>query len=288
MKAGVIGLGRMGRPISSRLLVAGHEVAVLDIVATLRSELEALGARWMTTPRELAASCELILLSLPGPEEVEAVMQGPDGVLAGAALGSIVLQTSTISPKQSGELAISCASLGVDFLDAPVSGGVEGAKTGTLSVMVGGGALVLERARPLLTAFSDRVFHMGEAGTGSSMKLVIQATYMSQLAAFMEAVGLGREAGLPMKQMLEVLADSSAHHPTIGKRYDKLLSDDLSPRVAVRAGLKDMELVRGFAADLGLEPAVLTAAARDFAATAAAGHGHQDLIALARLRSRKQ
>ena len=287
MNVGVIGLGRMGRPIAGRLLSAGHAVAVRDVVATAREELEAAGARWMATPRELAAASELVLLSLPGPAEVEAVMNGRDGLLAGAGKGGIVLQTSTISPKQSRELAAACAARDVDFLDAPVSGGVEGAKSGALSVIIGGSAAVLDRARPVLAAFTERVFHMGEAGTGSSMKLVIQATYMSQLAAFMEAVGMGREAGLPMAQMLAVLAESSAHHPTIGKRYDKLLADDLSPRVEVRAGLKDMELVREFAADLGLEPAVLAAAAADFAASSAAGHAHQDLIALARLQSRR-
>jgi 2-hydroxy-3-oxopropionate reductase len=287
MKLGVIGLGRMGLPIAGRLLAAGHQLSVLDVVAAPRAQLEAAGARWMATPRDVATASELVLLSLPGPAEVDAVMQGPDGVLAGAARGGIVLQTSTISPKQSRELAAACGARGVDFLDAPVSGGVEGAKFGTLSVIIGGSAAVLKRARPVLAAFTERVFHMGEAGTGSSMKLVIQATYMSQLAAFMEAVGMGREAGLPMKQMLAVLAESSAHHPTIGKRYDKLLADDLSPRVEVRAGLKDMELVREFASDLGLAPAVLSAATEDFAASARAGHARDDLIALTRLQNRK-
>lgn len=288
MKVGVIGLGRMGRPMAGRLIAAGHAVAVLDVVSAPRAELEAAGARWLATPREVAAASELVLLSLPGPQEVDVAVRWPDGVLAGAARGCIVLQTSTISPRQSGELAAACAACGVDFLDAPVSGGVEGAKAGTLSAIIGGDAQVLERARPVLAAVTGRVFHMGDAGAGSSMKLVIQATYMSQLAAFMEAVGMGREAGLPMERMLAVLAESSAHHPTIGKRYDKLLADDLSPRVEVRAGLKDMELVSEFASDLGLEPAVLAAATADFAASAAAGHAHQDLVALARLQTRKR
>lgn len=283
MKVGVIGLGRMGGPIAGHLMRGGHQLFIRDVRPEACAPLAAQGARVLDSPAEIARHAEVILTSLPGPKEVEATMTGADGILAAIAPGALVLATSTVAPEQSRRHFELVREKGAAHLDAPISGGVEGAINGTLTVMVGGEAEAFARARPLLECFGRAVFHLGAAGAGNDMKLIIQMMFGSMLAIFMEGVALSEAMGLKIDRMLEILATSSAHHPSIGHRYDKIIADDLSPRSPLSMFAKDLALVRERCHEAGLEaPMVETIAAR-YADAMAAGLGDRDVIALRRL-----
>src|SRR5262245_62652053 len=172
MRVGVIGLGIMGAPMARNLLRAGHEVVVHGRRRAHVDPLVALGARAADTPAAVAAGVEAVLTCLPDGPDVELVVTGPDGVLAGAARDLVVIDTSTIAPDTARTLAARCAEAGVGFLDAPVSGGEQGAIAGTLSIMVGGDAAAYERAAPVFAAIGKTVTHMGASGQGQMTKLV--------------------------------------------------------------------------------------------------------------------
>lgn len=161
MRVGVIGLGIMGAPMARNLLRAGHEVVVRGRSRGRIEPLIALGAREAASPAVLARDVEVVLTSLPDGPDVEQVVAGPEGVLAGASPGLLVIDTSTIAPDVARALAERAAASGVDFLDAPVSGGQQGAVDGTLSIMVGGAAGAVTRARPVLDARSSDLDRMG-------------------------------------------------------------------------------------------------------------------------------
>lgn len=280
MAVGVIGLGRMGGPMAQRVLAAGHRVQVYDIRAAAREALAAAGATVCRDPSELAAAADVVITSLPGPEEVEHVMRRPDGVLAAVRPNTVVVETSTIGPAQSQALAADLAARGACYLDAPVSGGVEGAVSGTLAVMVGGNAAALERVKPVLECFGKPIFHLGPVGAGNSMKLVIQAVFLSQVAAFLEAVALGQDSGIALPRILEVIAASSAHQPTIGKRYEKMIAADLTPRFEVRAALKDLSLAQDWCRQIGGRTDIMNSVVSAYGRAVEAGLSEKDLIAL--------
>lgn len=283
MKVGVIGLGRMGGPIALHLIAGGHQVFVRDVRAEACAPLAAQGARVLHSPAEVAAQAEVILTSLPGPSEVEATMTGVDGILSAIAPGSLVLATSTVAAEHSRRHAQLLATKGAVHLDAPISGGVEGAEAGTLTVMVGGEAQAFSRARPLLECFGREIFHVGPAGAGNDMKLIIQMMFGSMLAIFMEGVALSEAMGLELERMLQILGTSSAHHPSIGRRYDKIIAGDLSPRSPLSMFAKDLALVRERCQGAGLEAPLVEAVAARYAGAMAAGLGAKDVIALRRL-----
>ena len=283
MNIGIIGLGRMGEPMAHRLLGAGYRVRAFDVDDARRQPIEACGASWHASPADIAAVSEAIVLSVPGPAEVDAVIRGATGVLAGAKRGSVIIQTSTIGPPQSRQLAALCDAQGLHFLDAPISGGVEGAQAGTLVIMVGGDPAALERVRPALASFGKGIHHLGAAGTASAMKLVIQSIFLSQMAVFMESVAMGQAAGLSVDAMLDIIADSSAHHPAIGKRYAKLRDDDLTPRLTVNAALKDLGLAMATWSELGMDASVVGASTDAYRRTEEAGFGGKDVVALRKI-----
>ncbi len=261
--------------MARHIVAAGHQVHVYDPrPATVP------GAAACGSSSEVAALSDIVVTSLPGPAQVEAVMHE---VLGAIRRDAVVVETSTIGPAQSQALAAQFAARGAAYLDAPVSGAVEGAVAGTLAVMVGGDAAALERARPVLQCFGQHIFHLGPVGAGNSMKLVIQAVFLSQVAALVEAVAVGREAGIPMESLLAVIAVSSAHHPGIGKRYEKLIADDLTPRFEVQAALKDLKLAQEWAHQLGCDADLLDAATRAYGRAAVAGFFAQDLIAVGKV-----
>ena len=172
MKIGFIGLGHMGCPIAGCILKAGYELTVYDIRIEAAQALEAQGAVRAGSPREVAIRSEVVLTSLPGPEEVKAVVLGEDGVFAGLNEGGGYIDTSTNAPATMRKISEIGASRGFHVLDAPVSGGIFGAKDGTLSVFVGGRQEDYDQYLGLLRTFGDTVVHMGPAGSGNVTKLV--------------------------------------------------------------------------------------------------------------------
>src|SRR5215470_7720192 len=164
MRVGVIGLGIMGAPIARNLLRAGHALTILSRTRARMEPLVAAGAAAAGSPAEVARAVEAVVTSLPDTPDVEQVVTGCEGVLAGAQAGLVIIDTSTIAPDAARALAARAAAAGVAFLDAPVSGGEQGAIAGTLSIMVGGDAAAVARAQPILEAIGGRVTHMGGPG----------------------------------------------------------------------------------------------------------------------------
>jgi len=207
---GMIGLGAMGAPICRRLMAAGHEVTVFDVNTGVASAWRAGGAGFVASPAEVAGATRIVLLSLPGPDEVEAVVTGPGGLLSAARRDDVIIDLSTNAYATVRSMADKAAAAGVHFVDAPVSGGVAGAVKGRLAVMAGGEAAVIARIEPVLAAFAARVFHAGPAGMGTMAKLVNNQIFLAAATAVQEGFVLAAKAGFESGQLLEILKASSA------------------------------------------------------------------------------
>ena len=204
---GFIGLGAMGAPIARRLLEAGHALVVSDISRAQADEWASAGAVFASTPAEVAGACRTIFMSLPGPREVEAVV---DGLMSGAQRGDVVVDLSTNAYATVVALAERLAKAGVTFIDAPVSGGVAGAVRGKLAVMAGGDAAAIGALAPVFQAFAARVFHVGDSGKGTIAKLVNNQVFLSAAVAVQEGFVLAAKAGLDSDTLLEIVKASSA------------------------------------------------------------------------------
>lgn len=274
MRVGLIGVGRMGAPMARNILKAGHTLAAFDVNA---DALSGIDAQRCASAAEVARQADIVLTSLPGPKQVEAVMAEIEPAVAS---GTIVADTSTTSPEQSRRMAARFAAKGVAYLDAPISGGVEGAIKGSLTVMVGGDKAAFERAKPVLAAIGADIHHIGGSGAGNGIKLIIQMIFMTYVATFMEGLALADRLGVPTETALKVIGTSSAGRPDLSKRFEKILADDLSPRSEVGLGLKDLTLAHTLCDAEKLDAVITRAALQSFTLAADAGYKDKDLIAL--------
>jgi 3-hydroxyisobutyrate dehydrogenase len=204
-----LGLGAIGRPMAERV-AARHPLVVWNRTAARAEALaRATGAVAAASPRAAASGADVVITCLPTSAEVEQLLEGPDGLLAGLARGALLVDCTSGDPATSRRLAARLAAHGAAFLDAPVSGGTNGAAAGTLTVMVGGDAASLERARPVLASFGARIAHMGPVGTGHAMKAVNNALLAVNILAVGEGLAALVRAGVPARAALEVLNASS-------------------------------------------------------------------------------
>jgi 3-hydroxyisobutyrate dehydrogenase-like beta-hydroxyacid dehydrogenase len=247
-RIGFVGLGQMGGPMTRRLRAAGHDLVVHDVREEAFAALVAQGAEAAGSPAEVAARTEVVLVSLPTPEVVRAVALGPNGLIHGSAIRTYV-DLSTTGQAVAAEVAGALAERGIVTLDAPVSGGVRGAREGTLAVMAAGPAAALERVRPLLEVFG-RVFHVGERpGLGQLMKLANNFLSATAIVATAEAVVLGVKGGLDPAIMLAVINASTGRNTA---------SEDKFPRQVLSG-----EYAAGFTTGLLTKDLGLCAAAAD-------------------------
>ena len=279
MRAGFIGLGRMGLPMATRIAAAGHGVFAYDVLPEKR-QLLIPGVSYCPSAATAAAGADVVVTSLPGPMEVSDVVLGTGGVLSTLPPSAVLIETSTIGPDLSRAIASELTPRDICYLDAPVSGGARGATDGTLVAMVGGAGETLERVRPIISCFASSIFHLGPVGAGNTMKLMIQSIFLSQMASFLESVSLGQRSGIPLELLLDVVAASSAHHPAIGTRYEKLKSADLTPLFEIGSAVKDMSLVEELWSNLEMLPPTLASALSEYRSAAAGGYAGADLIAV--------
>ena len=240
MRAGFIGLGNIGKPLAGRLPPAGFETSVFDLDETPVRELVAGGAVAARSPREVAERSDVIGICVPEDRHVRAVMSGPEGLLAGAKPGVVVLIHSTILPATAEDLGREAASRGVALLDACVTGGEHRARQGTCTYLVGGDAGALEKARPFLEASSERIIHAGPLGNGAKLKLCLNVmTYLQWTAAF-EPFKLAQAIGLPT-EVLEAAGKANGQLTELMIQYlaSLKLPDD------ARRGEGYQKLVRG-------------------------------------------
>lgn len=279
MKIGLVGLGHMGRPMAARLAAAGFPLTVWNRTP---GRAVAAGATVAMSPQELAAASDVVITMLADGAAVRAVLSGPDGVLAAARPGTIVIDMSTIGPQAARDLAAEAATQDVVFLDAPVSGSVALAEQGTLTAMVGGPPDAVERVRPVLATLTKAQFHLGPAGAGAAMKLAVNILIAASNQAIAEALTLAESAGLRRADAYDVLAASAVASPFVSYKREAYLHPDTAP-VAFTAALmrKDLDLALSVAAPAGLALPV-AGAARDYLdAACAAGYSDADFACVA-------
>jgi 3-hydroxyisobutyrate dehydrogenase len=204
-RLGIIGVGRMGGAMWQRLHGLGHTAAVFDASADALAALAADGAEPAVSPRDLASHVDTIICSLPRSDDVELALLGDDGVAAGAKPGTLVIDTTSGTPSQTREIAEDCANRDLAYVDAGVSGGVHGAVHGALNIMVGGTEDVVAAATPVLELLGQKIWHCGPSGTGHAMKTVLNLANQGKMLLEIEALLVGRAAGLDAEQMMDVL-----------------------------------------------------------------------------------
>ena len=252
MRIGFVGLGMMGKPIAVNLVKAGHDVTVVNRSQGKVQELAAMGARAGTTPAQAAADADVIALCLSGEDTIDLVMRGPDGVLAAARPGAVVLDHSTVSPEFARALADSCAARGVAYLDAPVSGTGQVAWDGKLTVMVGGDADAFARVRPALDAVSAHAALLGPVGSGNLAKLMNNMVADAYQIGIMEAFVLGAKLGMDVGALCDVMRTASAQTRQIARIGPKILDRNFAQTSRLGGHARGQERMRALAEQAGL------------------------------------
>src|SRR5713226_3330745 len=274
-KIGFVGLGAMGQRMARRLLNSGFKLFVYDHTSRKTAELAASGAIVAPTLRQLARKSEVIVSCLPNDEAVLSVYQGPEGVLACANPGSIVIEMSTVSPDTSRMLHRMGIERGIEVLDVAISGSTPAAEQGTLTLLGGGDANVFEACQPIFSAVASQYFHLGPSGSGTTMKLVVNALLGVNMQAIAEAVAFGEKAGLNRELMLGVLAKTAVVSAAHQGKLPRAEHRDYSPQFPLRLMNKDFRLILDKAAELGV-PMPATAIAHQIFAARTASNGNED------------
>jgi 3-hydroxyisobutyrate dehydrogenase len=251
MKIGFIGTGNIGAPIAGQLLKAGHQLLVHDIRRSAAEPLLASGAEWCDTPAALAAQCEIVATCLPGPKEMEQICLGPSGIVAHLKPGALYIDHTTNAPSLARRVHALLAEQGVAMLDAPVSGGMEGAQTRDLLVMAGGDTAAFARARPLLEAIAKRIIHTGEIGTGSIAKIMHNCASFTLDMLIAECWTTGVKAGIDAATIVDVFNEAAlGQMMSLKVRLPATyLRGDFAPRFSLALAKKDL----GLAMDLARE-----------------------------------
>lgn len=282
LSTGFIGLGAMGAPMAGHLHARGLLHAVANRTHAKAVALAAaLGVSAPATPAELAAQCEVIALCVTADADVLATV---DALAPHLLPGAIVIDHSTVAPATAKEAAARLARVGAHFLDAPVSGGVEGAINGKLSVMVGGEAAVLERARPVLEAYALRVTHLGDVGAGQATKAVNQVLVAGIAQAVCEGLALGEALGLDPQRLLPTLGAGAAGNWFLEKRGATMMRNEFGVGFKLALLHKDLAIVQGIAAQAGTDGSVIEKSLADYALLMAQGYGDDDISSLIRLK----
>ncbi|MFD6248890.1 2-hydroxy-3-oxopropionate reductase [Streptomyces roseolus] len=277
-----IGLGTMGSPMAVNLARAGFTVRAWNRTDGRSGPLSAAGGRPVGSIREAVADADVVITMLPDSPQVEEVADRPDGILACARPGTLLIDMSTIAPRASVELARRAAERGIRVLDAPVAGGEVGAVQGTLSIMVGGEAADFEAARPVFEALGATIAHCGPHGVGQTVKAANQLVVAVNIQACAEAVVLLEKSGVDVGAALDVLSGGLAGSHVLTRKKDNFLRRDYSPSFTMALHHKDMGIVTDTARDLGAVLPFGTAAARLIAEAVARGDAGLDHSALLR------
>ncbi|HSZ19607.1 MAG TPA: NAD(P)-dependent oxidoreductase [Candidatus Acidoferrum sp.] len=259
---GLIGLGLMGHPMGANLLKAGHQLTVWNRTSSRGDDLVAQGAKRAATPRAVAESSEVILTIVSDPPALESVLWGENGVLAGLKRGSVIIESSTVSPALEKRAALAAAAQGAEFLEAPVTGGTWGAEKGELVFMVGGEASTLKRVEPVLGAMGKKWFHLGPVGAGQTVKLAMNLLLDVQVEAFAEALALVTRAGVPGQSLFEVMQSSMGRSGVLDLKGANMLKGEYKPSFPLRLMHKDLGLALDLGNQLGV-PLPAAAASRE-------------------------
>jgi 2-hydroxy-3-oxopropionate reductase len=273
---GFIGLGIMGKPMSKNLLKAGYPLLVHSRSRGPVDEVVKAGARAATTPKEVAAQCDVLITMLPNSPDVEQVALGRDGIIEGAKPGLLFVDMSTISPIVSKKVGEALAAKGVKMLDAPVSGGEKGAIDGALSIMVGGDKATFDAVLPIFSAMGKTITLLGPLGMGGFTKLANQIIVAVNLTALAEALTLGKKAGLDRDLLLTALAGGLAGSKCLEQKRSNYVANTYNPGFKIDLHYKDLGLIMESARALGV-PLPATAVVQElFNALRVKGRGGLD------------
>ncbi len=259
---GWIGLGLMGRPMAANVLKAGFPLIVWNRGRAKAEELGRAGADVAASPREVAARADVLFTIVSDPPALEEVLWGANGAMGGLRGGSVLVDSSTVSPALARRAAAACAERGAEFLDAPVTGGTWGAEKGEIVFMIGGKKEVIERVEPVLGAMGKRWFHLGPNGAGQTVKLAMNMILALEVQALAEALALVTKAGVPGERLVEVLQSSMGRAPLLDVKAPVILKGDYAPSFPLRLMHKDLSLALELGNQIGV-PLPATAAARE-------------------------
>ena len=272
----------MGAAMAANVLRARYPMAVWNRTPGRADGLTSAGARELASPRDVAAASDIVIVCVSDTPDVDAVLFGPEGVAHGAASGTLVIDCSTIDPAATRGFASRLASQGVGMLDAPVSGGSEGAQKGTLSIMVGGEATDMERARPVLETMGRAVTHMGPIGAGQATKAVNQVILCGTYLGVAEGLVLAMKSGLDVQKVVEALSGGAAQSWVLQNRSGRMIDNEYPLGFKIALHLKDVMIALGMARETGTSLPVTAITSQIENGLIAQGHGDDDISAIAR------
>ncbi len=279
-RVGFVGLGKIGSKMAMRLLNAGFPLSVFDLRSDALLEFKARGARVATSSSDVAKDVDLLILMVVDFAQTEDVLFGSDGALHGLRRGAIVACMNTIAPSEIRQVATRLAQHGIRTLDAPVSRGVKGAEEGTLTIMAGASADVMEDAKDILAAMGKKIFWVGAVGNGQVLKMMNQLLCSVELVSIAEALVLGAKAGIDGQMLFEVTKETSGNSEMFMAKVPKIIAGDFSSGGDLDIHVKDLEIVTRTARELGV-PLILTNVAKEILRTAQSmGKGKLDSSAV--------
>ena len=282
-RVGFLGLGTMGAAMAANLARAGFAVTAWNRSPGRAPELDALGVERAATPADVARATDILVICVSDTPDVDTVLFGREGISEGARSGQLVVDCSTISPSATRDFAARLAAIGAELVDAPVSGGSEGAQKGTLTIFCGGDAAAVERARPILAAIGKTITHVGPSGAGQAVKAVNQVILAGTYIGVAEGIVLAMKAGLDVDQVVEALGGGAAQSWVLANRSGRMLANDYPLGFKVALHRKDLGIALDLARDLGAELPVAELAAEFETDLVADGHAEDDMSALARV-----
>jgi 2-hydroxy-3-oxopropionate reductase len=280
MRIGFIGVGNMGAAMCRNLLEAGHKVAVYARSERSRQRAGALGAALAETPADLAAEAELVITMVTGTADVEALALGPKGIVHGAQPGAVLIDMSTISPEATRRIAATLGEHGVEMLDAPVSGSIERAANGTLTIFIGGEDALLARMRPLLETLGETLFHMGPIGSGQATKLANQICQLANLQGAAEALLFAAEQGVDPARVREAVLTGLGASTMLDSLGRKMVERDFEAGIVAALHHKDLGVAVQLAHRSGLALPVTAQVSQQLNALIGNGWGYLDTSAL--------
>lgn len=282
MNVAFIGMGTMGAPMALNILKAGHKVTVHNRTREKEKPLAAAGAGRAESPAEAAKGNEIVITCVSDTPDVEAIILGETGVIRGITPGSIVVDMSTVSPSATRRIAAALAEKGVRMLDAPVSGGSEGAQKGTLSIMVGGESQDLENVRPVLETMGKTITHVGPIGAGQLTKAINQIVVAGTYWGVAEGIAIGLKAGLDMEKVVQAVGGGAAGSWAMINRSGNMISNSYPLGFKVQLHRKDLNIALEVARELGVTLPVTAYVEQVETGLIARGHGDEDISVIAR------
>jgi 3-hydroxyisobutyrate dehydrogenase len=279
---GFVGLGTMGAAMAGHLARAGHPLCVWNRTPGKAGELVELGATEAADPASLAAASDVVVVCVSDTADVESVLFGPDGLAQGLRPGALVIDCSTIAPGATRDFAARLAERGATMVDAPVSGGSEGAQKATLTIFVGGAPADVERARPILARLGQTITHVGPIGSGQAVKAVNQVILAGTYLGVAEGIVLAIKAGLDVEQVVGALSAGAAQSWVLANRSGQMLANEYPLGFKVALHLKDLRIGLGLAEELGADLPVTRLCAEIEDTLVAGGHAGEDVSAVAR------